>query len=210
MQKKQQIVTLFSDIGGVLLTNGWDHNARKKAAIKFKLDFEDLEERHRLVFDTYEIGKMTLDEYLNFIVFYGKKKRQCSRKDFKDFMFSQSKPNPQMIEMIRKLKSKYKLKIVAVSNEGKELMLNRIRKFKLTEFIDFFICSCFVHLRKPDEEIFRLALDLSQTDPKDVLYIEDRPLFVEIAKKFGIHSLHHSDFQSTQMKLSKMFPQIAK
>ena len=142
-----EITTLFLDIGGVLLTNGWDHNARQLAATNFKLDWTEMESRHRLNFATFEEGKLTLEEYLNWTVFYDE--RSFTRNQFKEFMFTQSQPYPEMIALIRKLKAKYGLKIVVVSNEARELNSHRIQKFKLYEFVDCFISSCFVHLRKP-------------------------------------------------------------
>src|ERR1039457_6386935 len=123
------ITTLFLDVGGVLLNNGWDHIARRRAAKHFKLEWAGMEERHALTFETHEEGKLTFEEYLGRVVFY--KKRPFTRAQFRRFMFAQSKPYPQMIELIRKLKAKFGLKIVVVSNEGRESNSHRIRKFKL-------------------------------------------------------------------------------
>jgi putative hydrolase of the HAD superfamily len=200
MKESAPIKTLFLDVGGVLLTNGWDHQARKQAAKMFSLDLDEMEDRHHLTFDTYEEGKLTLDEYLSRVVFY--KKRSFSRAQFRKFMFAQSKPFPEMIELVRRLKSKYGLKIAVVSNEGRELNAHRIQTFKLDSFVDFFISSCFVHFRKPDEDIFRMALDIAQVPVSQVVYIDDRAMFVQIAKSLGIHGIHHTDYKSTRAKLA--------
>src|SRR5512142_1352394 len=152
-----QITTLFLDIGGVLLTNGWDHNSRKRAAETFGLDYEEMSERHHLTFDTYEEGKLSLDEYLKRVVFY--EPRHFSPEAFKQFMFDQSQPFPDMLALMQELKARYNRKIAVVSNEGRELTVYRIARYGLAAFVDFFICSCFVHYRKPDEDIFRIALD---------------------------------------------------
>ena len=200
MKRAIPITTLFLDIGGVLLTDGWDHHARKRAATNFKLKLVEMEDRHHLTFDTYEEGKLTLEEYLGRVVFY--QKRPFTRAQFRHFMFAQSKPYPQMIELVRKLKGRYGLKIVAVSNEARELNSHRIRKFKLDGFVDFFISSCFVHLRKPDADIFRLALDIAQTPAREVVYIENTPMFVQIAEGLGIRSILHTDYRSTCAKLA--------
>jgi len=117
-------------------------------------------------------------------------------------MFAQSKPLPEMIELVRRLKSKYGLKIVVVSNEGRELNAHRIQTFKLAGFVDAFISSCFVHLRKPDEDIFRMALDIAQVPVGQVIYIDDRAMFVQIAKSLGIHGIHHTDYKTTLDKLA--------
>ena len=200
MKSARPITTLFLDIGGVLLTNGWDHHARKRAATNFKLELAEMEDRHHLTFDTYEEGKIVLEEYLGRVVFY--QKRPFTRAQFRRFMFAQSKPYPQMIELIRKLKGRYGLKIVVLSNEARELNSHRIRKFKLDGFVDSFISSCFVHLRKPDAAIFRLALDIAQTPARQVVYIENTSMFVQIAKGMGIQSILHTDYKSTRAKLA--------
>ena len=200
MKKPTAITCLFLDVGGVLLTNGWDHNARKRAAMNFKLEWAEMEDRHRLNFDTYEEGKLTLEEYLGRVVFY--QKRPFNRAQFRRFMFAQSKPYPEMIELAAQLKVRYGLKIAVVSNEGRELNAYRIRKFKLDGFVDSFISSCFVHIRKPDADIFRLTLDIAQAPARQVVYIENTPMFVQIAEGLGIRSILHTDYRSTCAQLA--------
>ena len=164
MKNATAIRCMFLDIGGVLLTNGWDHRARRRAATHFKLQLSEMEDRHHLTFDTYEEGKLTLEEYLGRVVFY--RKRPFTRAQFRRFMFAQSKPYPKMIELVARLKVRHGLKIVVVSNEARELNTHRIRTFKLDGFVDAFVSSCFVHIRKPDADIFRLALDLARCTPR--------------------------------------------
>jgi len=200
MKRSAPITALFLDIGGVLLTNGWEHESRKLAAKVFGLDLSEMEDRHHLTFDTYEEGKLTLEEYLGRVVFY--RKRPFTRAQFRRFMFAQSKPYPEMIELVRKLKVRHGLKIAVVSNEARELNSHRIRKFKLDEFVDFFISSCFVHVRKPDADIFRLALDIAQAPARQVVYIENTQMFVQIAEGLGIRSILHTDYRSTRAKLA--------
>ena len=207
MKNAIPITTLFLDIGGVLLTNGWDHQARRRAARNFKLDLAEMEDRHHLTFDTYEEGKLTLEEYLGRVVFY--QKRPFSRAQFRRFMFAQSQPYPEMIAMIAGLKVRYRLKIAVVSNEARELNTHRIRTFKLARLVDFFVSSCFVHIRKPDADIFRLALDIAQTPSEQVVYIENTPMFVQIAEGLGIRCILHTDYNSTRAKLSEFGLEIA-
>jgi putative hydrolase of the HAD superfamily len=202
MNPNSQITTLFLDIGGVLLTNGWDRGARARAAEKFSLNYEDMNERHHLTFDTYEEGKLTLDQYLNRIVFY--QERSFSREKFKQFMYDQSQPFPDMIELVRGLKSRYGLQVAAVSNEGRELTEYRVQQFQLRSFIDFFVSSCFVHYRKPDEDIHRIALDIAQVRPDQVVYIDDRPMFVEVAQGLGINGIIHTSYEATRTALTKV------
>ena len=198
MQKK--ITTLFTDIGGVLLTNGWDRQARGEAAVLFNLDSVDLEERHHLTFDTYEVGKLTLDEYLERIVFF--EERSFTYDDFKEFMFKKSLPYNDMIALICDLKKKYNLKVAVISNEGRELNQYRINTFKLNEFVDFFVSSSFVHFRKPDADIFKVAIDISQSDVETSLYIDDRMLFVQVAEGLGLKGIYHTTYEDTKAQLA--------
>ncbi len=200
MKKNSLIKALFLDIGGVLLTNGWGHEYRKLAAQTFSLDPEEMEDRHHLLFETYELGKLTIEEYLSRVVF--NEERSFTPAQFQRFMFAQSKSYPEMIELAHRLKVRYGLKVIVVSNEARELNAYRIREFKLDGLVDSFVSSCFVHIRKPDADIFRLALDIAQTPARQVVYIENTPMFVQIAEDLGICSILHTDYRSTCAKLA--------
>lgn len=202
MKSKLPVNTIFTDLGGVLLTNGWDRGSRRRAIDLFKLDPEETEERHHLTFDTYEVGKITLDEYLDRVVFY--KNRAFSRNKFRQFMYDQSKPYPEMLKLVQDLKKKYGVKVAVLSNEGRELAEYRIKQFHLNDFIDFFIVSSFVHFRKPDADIFRIALDTAQVKPEQVVYLEDRAMFVQVADQLGIRGLRHIDYKTTREELKKL------
>ncbi len=200
MKKSLPVTTLFLDIGGVLLSNGWGHESRRSAAKIFNLDFDDMEERHHLTFVTYEEGKLTMSEYLNRVVFY--RKRDFTPDQFRDFIFEQTTPFMEMIDFIVRLKEKYQLKIAVVNNEARELNVYRIQKFNLNRFVDFYISSCFVHFRKPDADIFHMALDIAQIAAANVVYIENTQMFVDVARDLGIRSIHHKDYLSTSTGLA--------
>jgi putative hydrolase of the HAD superfamily len=208
MKKATAISCVFLDIGGVLLTDGWDHLARKRAATKFKLEWAEMEDRHRLAFEVYEEGRITLDEYLNLVVFH--QRRPFTRSQFRRFMFEQSEPFPEMIELVSQLKLRVGVKIAIVSNEGRELNAYRMRKFNLNKLADCFISSCFVHIRKPDVDIFRLALDIAQVQASQAVFIDNTPMFVQIAKGLGMQSILHTDCKSTRARLSALGLHVAK
>ena len=201
LQRPLEITCLFLDIGGVLLTDGWDRHARKRARTHFGFEGGEMENRHHLCFETFEQGKMTLDEYLEQVVFY--EERKFSQAKFQEFMFKQSKSHPEMIELFSRLKARHGLKVVAVSNEARELNTYRVRQFMLDSLIDAFVSSCFVHLRKPDTDIFRMALDICQVSAEHVLYIENTDCFVEVAASMGIRGICHTDFKTTKAQLEK-------
>jgi len=196
------ITCLFLDIGGVLLTDGWDRHARKRAAKAYGQALAPMEERHHLTFETYEEGRLTLEEYLDLVVF--DVKRPFTRAQFRRFMFAQSKPHPEMLALVSRLKVTHGLKIAIVSNEGRELNAYRSRKFKLDELVDVFVSSSFVHCRKPDARMFALALDIAHVPADRVLYLDDNAMFVHIAKGLGIRGLCHTGPRSTRAKLSSL------
>lgn len=202
MKNSPAITCLLVDIGGVLLTDGWDRHARRRGADHFGLDLAEMEDRHRKTFDTHQLGKMTLEDYLGWVVFY--QKRPFTQAEFRRFMFDQSQPYGDMINLVTELKARNRLKVGVLSNEGRELNAYRIREFKLDGFVDFFVSSCFVHLMKPDLEIFHMALDIAQTPPAQVAYIENTAMFVDIAKGLGMRGILHTDSVSTCEKLAAL------
>ena len=202
MKKPLPITTLFVDVGGVLLTDGWDHLARKRAARHFKLNWAEMDQRHRLVFETHEEGKLSFEEYLGWVVFF--EKRPFTRNQFREFMFAQSKPYTKMLGLVAQLRAQHGLKVVVISNESREVNAFRVRTFRLDRLVDTFISSCFVGMRKPDVEIFRLALDLAQAMPERSVFIDNTPMLVQVAQRMGIRSILHVDYQSTSTKLNSI------
>jgi putative hydrolase of the HAD superfamily len=202
MTAMTQITHLFTDLGGVLLTNGWDRGLRTLVATHFAIDPAEMDERHHLTYDTYEAGKISLEEYLRRVVFW--QPRSFSYEQVVEFMVTQARCFPEMIEMVRGVKERYRLKVAVVSNEGRELTADRIRRFGLKEFVDFFVVSSYVHFRKPDEDIFRIALDIAQAEPQQVVYLDDRHMFVEVAGRLGMNALWHRDYASTRAALAEL------
>ncbi|HTB23036.1 MAG TPA: HAD-IA family hydrolase [bacterium] len=198
--KGPRIQCLFLDIGGVLMSNGWDRAARGRAAVAFKLDLGELEDRNHLVSGAYEEGKLSLDDYLDQVVFH--KKRPFSRETFTRFMHAQSACYPSMLSLVARLKARHRLKVAVVSNEGRELNAHRVRLAGLDRLADCFVSSSFVHLRKPDPDIYRLALDLVQTAPSRVLYVENTALFIKSAAALGIRGILHKDEGTTRRALA--------
>lgn len=186
----------FFDIGGVLLTNAWGHESRQKAARQFGIDYAEMDALHAFIFNVYEIGSITLDEYLDTVIFT--RERNFSREEFREFMFAESVELPGMLDWLIgwKRENPY-FKIIAINNEGKELNDYRIKKFKLHRFFDAFISSHEVGMRKPDPGIFRLALGVAQASAEECVYFDDRPMLVAAAKKLGINAFHHDGFEAT-------------
>ena len=194
------IRALFWDVGGVLLTNAWDHQERDQAVERFLLSKSEFDTRHKELVPAFEEGKLTLDEYLERVIFY--EPRTFSKEDFKQFLFSLSRPKPQSLELARALEAKYLMG--TINNESRELNQYRIAHYGLTEIFDLFVSSCFVGLRKPDERIYRLALDLSQHTPDECCFIDDRPVNIEPAAKVGMKTVLMKDPQQLRRDLEML------
>lgn len=191
-----KVKVVFSDVGGVLLNNGWGHQSRQKAAKEFKLDYEEMEVLHNFIFNVYEIGKITLDDYLERVVF--NHPRDFTKEDFRSFMYAESVELPDFLQWFKTWKKSCGFRVISINNEGRELNDFRIRKFGLHECFDAFISSCEVGLRKPDPGIWTLAMGIAQVTPEECVYFDDRLMLVQAAKKMGIQSFHHQDFSSTK------------
>ena len=197
---------LFLDVGGVLLTNGWGHESRQLAAKTFEIDYAEMEALHNLIFNIYEIGKITLDEYLDMVVF--NHPRNFTREDFKAFIFSESKELPDLLQWLIEWKKDCGFRIMSINNEGKELNDYRIKKFGLHQCFDAFISSCEVGMRKPDPSIFKLAMGIAQAKPDQCYYFDDRAMLVEAARTTGINVYQHKDFESTKQLLEHIKSQF--
>lgn len=197
------IRVVFSDIGGVLLSNGWGYPSRKKFAEKFHVDFDEMESLHNFIFNVYEMGKLTLDEYLDTTIF--NKARNFSREEVKKFIFQQSVLLPDMLQwMIEFKKKRPDLKFISINNEARELNRYRIDTFKLHELFDAFVSSCEVGMRKPDPDIFRLAIGIAQVKPEESIYIDDRAMLAKAASKLGLRAFQHVDFKNTIQQIEQL------
>ena len=191
-----EIKVIFLDIGGVLLSNGWEDESRRKAAERFHLDYSEMEKLHHSIFNLFEIGHLTMEEYLDTVIFH--QSRDFTKEEFKTFMFSQSTELPQMLQWIKVWKKDCGFRIISLNNEGRELNEFRIKKFGLHVCFDAFVSSCVVGLQKPDPSIFHLAMGIGQVSPRECIYIDDRLMLVLAARKLGIQSFQHVNFASTK------------
>jgi len=196
-----EITTLFWDIGGVILTNGWDRGSRKEAANTFHLDWEEFQDRHDLSFPAFDSGQITLNEYLDRTLFY--RPRGFTREEFTAFMFAQSNEFPETRAILDKLTNSRKYFVGAINNEPLELNQYRIEAFDLRRNFLVFFSSCYVRSRKPEELIFRVALEVTQRKPEQCLFIDDRPLNLEAPRRLGMNTIHHQNAEQLRSELGK-------
>ncbi len=195
------ITTLFWDVGGVLLTNGWPTESRRLACEHFGLKGEEFEKRHESVVAAFETGRVGLDEYLERTLFYTS--RAFSRSDFKNFMLDQSKPYPETLDLVGRVARSKNYLLCTLNNESLELNLFRIGKFELRRYFAAFFSSCFLGTRKPDEPIYRKALEITQRAPEECLFIDDRPANLEPAAELGVGTIHYQDPPKLRRELSR-------
>lgn len=195
------INTLFWDIGGVILTNGWDRGSRKEAATAFHLDWEEFQDRHDLSFPAFDSGQISLNEYLDRTLFY--RQRSFTREEFTAFIFAQSREYPDIRVILDKVASSGKYFVGAINNEPLELNQYRIEAFDLRRSFQVFFSSCYVRSRKPEEAIFRVALEVTQRPPERCLFIDDRPLNLESPRRLGMHTIHHQNAGQLRSELGK-------
>jgi putative hydrolase of the HAD superfamily len=201
-----QISAIFWDVGGVLLTNAWDRAQRERALEQFKLDKEEFSDRHEMVVSSLERGKISFEDYLNRTIFY--RPRPFAREVFKDYVFSLSQPHREVLALAEELTKSGKYFMGTINNESRELNLYRIQTFGLREIFSTFVSSCFVGLRKPEEGIYRMALEITQKSAENCCFIDDRALNLEFARQMGMHTIEMRDVEQLRRELRKLEVEI--
>jgi len=197
-----KITALFWDVGGVLLSNAWDREQRQRTLKEFNLDVVEFESRHEMLVSSFERGKITLQNYLERTVFY--RPRSFTIEAFTQHMFSLSTPIPETLQLGKELSRSGKYQMSTINNESKELNLYRIQTFGLREIFSLFVSSCFVGLRKPEEGIYRLALEITQRPPEECCFIDDRPLNLDSASRLGMQVIQMKTAEQLRADLQKL------
>ncbi len=193
------ITTIFWDIGGVVLTNGWDHGARRRAADAFPLDYDDFQDRHDLIFPAFDGGQISLNQYLDRTLFY--RQQPFTREEFTAFMFAQSKEYTDTRAVLHKVAQTGKYLVASINNEPLELNDYRIEAFNLRRDFQLFFSSCYLHARKPEEPIFRMALEVTQRPAGQCVFVDDRSLNLESPRRLGMNVIHHQNASQTLAEL---------
>ena len=195
------ITTIFFDLGGVLLTDGWGHDSRRAAAEKFGLDWDEYSDRHEKVGHAIETNRMSLEQYLDRTIFY--RPREFSREEFRAFIFAQSQPKPESIAIVAQLADSKNHFLATINNEVLELNLYRLEHFGLRRYFPVFFSSCFLGLRKPDEAIYRLALQVTQQAPATCIFIDDREVNLECPRELGMSTILFRDVERLRSELQQ-------
>jgi putative hydrolase of the HAD superfamily len=195
------LTTIFFDIGGVLLTDGWGHKSRRAAAEKFGLNWDEYSDRHEKVAHAIETNSLSLERYLDRAIFY--RPRSFSREEFRDFIFAQSQPHPESIKIAQQLADSRKYFMATINNEILELNVYRLEHFGLRHCFPVFFSSCFLGLRKPDESIYRLVLQVTQRTPEECIFIDDREVNLECPRELGLATILFRDAEQLRQELQQ-------
>ncbi|WP_412029395.1 HAD family hydrolase [Deinococcus yunweiensis] len=194
------IKALFWDIGGVLLTNGWDREQRADVLGRFGLDATEFTERHKLVVPELELGRMTLDEYLTQTVFYAP--RDFTPDAFRAAMEAESRPHEEALALARDLSTRHRC--YSLNNEGADLNAYRIRTFGLHDVLLGFFTSCYLGVMKPNPAIYRLGLKLANVRPEEAVMIDDRVQNAEAARSVGMKAVCYRDAAQLREELAAL------
>jgi putative hydrolase of the HAD superfamily len=197
-----KITAIFWDVGGVLLTDAWDREQRAKALAHFGIDPVEFADRHDMLVSSFERGKITLDEYLRCTVFF--RPRPFTAQTFTDYMLSLSQPLPDSLQVAQSLKNSGKYFMATINNESRELNRFRIQTYGLDKIFDLFVSSCFVGLRKPEDSIYKLALEITQRPPEECCFVDDRPLNVDAAARAGMHAIRMENAAQLRSEFQKL------
>jgi len=197
-----EIKHIFFDIGGVLGSNGWDHEQRERAIQRFDLNPEDFEWRHTEVVSEFEEGRITLDEYLDIAVFHTA--RSFSREEFTEFMRSQSVPDEATIGIARRLSRHAGLTLMTMNNESEELNRYRIEKFGISQIFEAFLSSCWLGVRKPLRRFYHRGLGIADADASTSLFIDDRQQNLLSATTVGLNVIHFKSSEQLRSDLERI------
>jgi putative hydrolase of the HAD superfamily len=195
-------MTLFFDVGGVLLSNAWDTAARNRAVEIFRLDALDFHTRHGMVKTAFETGRLSLDSYIGKTVLYTG--RAFSRDDFKRVMFEQSKLLGDTLDWTRELAATGRFRMFTLNNESRELHEYRVRTFGLCSIFQSFLTSCYLGQVKPDEDLYRNALGIAGCSAVEGVFVDDRAVNVETATKLGLRAIRFESLPQLQAALGEL------
>jgi len=197
-----QVSAIFWDVGGVVLTDAWDHTQRAEALAKFGVEPAEFQIRHEMLVSSFERGELSLEDYLKRTIFY--RDRSFTPQAFREYMFSLSRPKPDTLAFAEQLAKSGKYLMATINNESLELNRYRIQSFGLRQIFSLFVSSCFVGLRKPEEGIYRLALQLTQKPAEECCFLDDRPLNLESAAYLGMHAIQVENAAQLRTELAKL------
>jgi putative hydrolase of the HAD superfamily len=199
-----QYSTILWDTGGVLLTNGWDHNERKTVFDALELeDRPEFERRHEEANDPWEKGTIDFDEYLARTVFY--RDRPFTLETIKRSIEDQSLPLADTaLPILKELHQRGQVRMGQLNNESRELNDIRLERFGLKRYLSVFFCSAYVHLRKPDPAIYQLALEVLQIPASQIIFIDDRPKNAEAAGKLGMRGITYTGSAALRAELQQL------
>jgi putative hydrolase of the HAD superfamily len=196
------ITAIFFDIGGVLLSNGWSEPERRQVAAAFDLDFDEFDRRHYEVIDAFDYGHISLQTYLDWAVFYTP--RPFTPQDFEREIQHNITSIPETIQIAGELKATGRYFMATLNNEPREINDYRIQHFDLPRLFSAFFSSCYLGVRKPQLEVYRKALAISQHRAEESLFIDDSPVNIQAARDLGMNAILYVGAKELREELEKL------
>ncbi len=195
-------VILF-DVGGVLLTNGWDHKERAEVLDRFQLDSEKFEALHPSPYDDWEKDLIDARKYLDATVFY--EPRPFTHEDFLNAIFAESVLlEDSALPVLQEVAAGGKYLVGSLNNEAREPNDYRFAKFGLRKYFKVAFSSCYVGLRKPGPEIYKRAIDILGAPAERILFIDDRQGNVDAAIEAGMKSIRFTGEKQLRADLAAL------
>jgi putative hydrolase of the HAD superfamily len=195
-------VILF-DIGGVLLTNGWDHGDREQIFNRFGIDVTDYQERQSKLYEPWDTGRITADQFLSETIFHCP--RPFTREEFWQAVLACSQwLEDGALGILEEIVASNRYLVGALNNEPRETNQYRFEHFGLSRWLRVRLSSCYLGLRKPDLAYYRRAIEILGVLPERILFIDDRIVNVEAAQQVGLRALHYEGAQKLRGELEEL------
>lgn len=200
------IKTIFWDIGGVLLTNGWDRGQQTHVLSRLGIDLADYQLSHDSANFFWERGLSNAIGFFKKTVFHvDQPNRDFAFEDLWPQVCAESKVlDPGCFDVLASLAGSGQYKLATLNNESRELNEYRLDAFNLRRYFDFFICSGYVHEMKPHPDIYRAAIDISGFPPQTAVFIDDRSENCEVAISLGMHAIRFESSSQLQRDLAQL------
>lgn len=148
---------------------------------------------HNLII-AHDLGKLTEQKLLE----------QCSKiiglelpYELCRFTFRKELLNKNLIEIVKKLKSQYKL--VLFSNNSKEYCETYLFGTGLDKLFDDLILSYQVGFRKPAKEMYKLLIQRVGVRPEEILFVDDEISKFKVAEELGIKTFQYKNGETDKI-----------
>lgn len=198
--------TVYFDLGNVLVFFSLPKMLEQMGKCT-GLSSEDVK---HLLFNTnlrelYEKGVIHTDDL--FKAFQNRSSKPFTLEEFTHSFCNIFTPNLDLWKVVEKLK-KQNIRLILLSNTSECHYNYSAANFPVLNLFDHKVLSYEVGAWKPDEQIFKKALEHAQCDPADCFYTDDIPEFIESARRIGLKGEVYTGVDKLKKDLSKLGLQL--